>query len=656
MYKIIKHHRTPKHQKSNVNNGKNLQRRFIFGVLFPPFVVLLLLGGVIYWQLDRYIKNQAIDELKRASSATSVRLDREFSLRQTILQRTGEDIFGIKNSYVSSVKTLEQNRSTCTAYVKIRRNFLGVPGNACDTFLPEFAKYGTSSVKAIEEGYVRAGNELLDKQNQNINDRLSAFKQFFPETEALLVTDKDGNIVSSAQSETSEDILVSLKNLSKSKEKGEVEGRVEDINDKKVAIFAHEIDGGNVFGAYNVRSESFLRDSWSSTPIDKTKSIVLILDSEGTPVYPDITFENNLKGSSVTLRNKKYTEVALRSTSHIAVGSEVGGAKWLVVVASPAASVLAPMRDAQLVAVLIIGTLIVGFLWVGAYFIQKTLKSIIRLVSGALVFSGGKLDYKIHLDNADIEFESLANTMNTMAERIAAAEKELDEKNKEFISIATHELRTPLTAIIGNLSMVYDDFGSHLDSTVKPLVEQVLNSTNRLKDLVNDMLDVARMEGGRAEFKIGPVNAGKITKSVVETLQVTAKGSNIKLLYNPDGATNVMADEAKLGIVLNNFVSNAIKYNRPNGSVTVSHSLKDNKLVTAIADTGLGIPEDQKAHMFEKFFRVQNEDRKNVVGTGLGMYITHQYVLKMGGEVWFESAHGKGTTFYFSIPLVEAKL
>jgi len=322
-----------------------------------------------------------------------------------------------------------------------------------------------------------------------------------------------------------------------------------------------------------------------------------------------------------------------------------------VVVASPAAAVLAPLRDAQIVAVLVIGSLLVGFLWVGAFFIQRTLRSILGLVSGALVFAGGKLDHKIQLTNADQEFVSLADTMNVMAQRIAAAEKEIDEKNKEFISVATHELRTPLTAIIGNLSMVYEDFGDRLDTTVKPLVEQVYNSTNRLRDLVNDMLDVARMEGGRAEFNIAVIDTQKIANGVVDMLQITAKNSNITLAYNPANAQPVMADESRLRIVLNNFVSNAIKYNRPNGRVTVSHVIKDSKLTTAIADTGLGIPEDQKAHMFEKFFRVQNADRTNVVGTGLGMYITRQYVLAMGGEVWFESIHGQGTTFYFSLPL-----
>jgi signal transduction histidine kinase len=323
----------------------------------------------------------------------------------------------------------------------------------------------------------------------------------------------------------------------------------------------------------------------------------------------------------------------------------------LVAVASPSAIVLSPLRDAQLVAVIIIGVLLLGFLWVGAFFIAKTLRSIIGLVAGAVMFSSGKLDYKIRLSNADREFVSLADTMNTMATRIAAAEKELDEKNKEFISIATHELRTPLTAILGNLSLVYEDMAAHLDDTVRPLVKQVYESTNRLRELVNDMLDVARLEGGRAEFVLTAVDIGALATDVIANLQVTAAEKLVSLSYDRQNAQSVTADESRVRIVLNNFVSNAIKYNRPNGTVSVAHQVKDGELVTMIKDTGLGIPEDQKAHMFEKFFRVKHEDRKDVVGTGLGMHITREYVIKMGGEVWFESVHGQGTTFYFSLPL-----
>mgnify|MGYP006144374171 CR=1 FL=1 len=115
-----------------------------------------------------------------------------------------------------------------------------------------------------------------------------------------------------------------------------------------------------------------------------------------------------------------------------------------------------------------------------------------------------------------------------------------------------------------------------------------------------------------------------------------------------------MADKTKLDIILTNFTSNAIKYNREGGKVTVSHALQDNMVVTSVQDNGLGIPAEQQAKMFQKFFRVEGDDRKNIPGTGLGMYITKQFIEAMGGKLWFESVAGQGTTFHFSLPVAQA--
>lgn len=641
------------HRESNIeklDNGNNLQKRFLFGVLLPPFVVLLILGVIIYWQLDIYIRSKAIEELRRAAASTSVKIEREISIRQTILQSTGDELFVVKNDYDRDKELLDKNKNTCSEYVKAKRTFLGAPDNACNQFLPEFAT-GLISTNSIDKGHIRVGNELIENQNKGINDRLSAFKLFFPETVALLIVDTKGNTVSSAESKTATNVLDKLVKLSKNSK--QINGDIHNISDLKIAIFAYSIENGYVYAGFDVNNENYINNSWSATPIDKSKAIALIVQNNGEIIYPSLENKLNLKNLNTSNNIEKSFIINYDKTNYIALSSKVSGANWSVLVASPTAVVLAPMRDAQFVAVLIIGSLIVGFLWVGAYFIQKTLKSIIRLVSGALVFSSGKLDYKINLVNSDIEFISLANTMNNMAERIAVAEKELDEKNKEFISVATHELRTPLTAILGNLSMVFEDMGDKLDSVIKPMIEDAFTGTKRLRDLVTDMLDIARVESGRAEFKITKINTKEFVSSYVKNLQVTAQEKSVSLNYIDAGVVDVKADETKLGIILNNFISNAIKYNRPNGSVTLSHKLKDKKLVFVVADTGLGIPEDQKAHMFEKFFRVQNDDRKDVVGTGLGMYITKQYIEKMGGELWFDSVHGTGTTFYFTLPVFE---
>lgn len=633
-----------------IRRQQSLQHRFIVGVLAPPFFVLLLLGAVIIWQLNGLVRNQAIDGLNRAAGTTAAKLEREFALRETILKRTGEELFVTKSQYQAKLTMLESDRTICSAHVERTRNFEVSPNDSCEPFMAEFAKSGINQL-AVEKGYVSAGQELEDTQKLQINERLTSFGQFFPETVALIVSDSDGKIISSALNEvfkgSTQVFALELKDAKSKK----IEGKMLTSADYRLAVFSYPLTNGSVLAAYDLTNDNFLRETWESTPIDRGKALSVILDENGNVAYPGAALGQTFTQANQTLRNEQFTTLEFGDVVHIATGSELADSKWQVVVASPRTQVLAPVRDAQIVAVVIIGILLVGLLWVGTYFIQRTLQSILRLVSGSLVFASGNLNYHIRLDQADEEFVALANTMNEMAARIAAAEKEIDEKNKEFISIATHELRTPLTAIKGNLSMAYEDMNEQLSESLKPLIEQAYLGTTRLATLVNDMLDMARLDGNRVEFVIEQQDIKSMVNDVVETLRITANEKPVSLEYDPANATPVQADSSKLRIVLNNFVSNAIKYNRPNGSVKLYHEIKDNRLVTMITDTGLGIPDDQKAHMFEKFFRVQHVDRKDIVGTGLGMYITREYIIKMGGEVWFESSHGQGTTFCFSLPL-----
>lgn len=627
-----------------------LQRRFVLGVLAPPFFVLVCLGLFAFWQLDGLVRKQAIGDLNRSAVTSAAKLEREFAIRETILKRTGEDLFATKSAYQADRAKLDTDREQCSAYLKKNKSFQSAPDGICDSFLTAFARQG-ATLKTVEDGYVETGEQLAEELKKTTSNRLSAYKQFFPETLALLVVDDKGQVVSKALSSNFTSAEQALVKDAVGARKTGVSGTLLTVGETTAAVFAYPITGGSVLAAFDTASDSFLKQTWESAPIDTREAVAVILDSQGKLVYPGLSYGSSFQAVDSELRARRSTELKLRDIEHVVTAGQAGSSKWLVAVASPKTVVLAPVRDAQLVAVAILGTLLIGFLWVGTFFIRRTIQGILSLVSGAIIFSAGNLDYRIQMERADIEFNHLADTMNKMAQRIAKAEKELDEKNKEFISVATHELRTPLTAIAGNLSLVYDDMGDQLNDTVKPLVEEAYHGTDRLKALVNDMLDVARMEGGRTEFNITRLDMGTIAKDVVDMQQVTAKEKGIALQYNGEGAKNVMADESKLRIVLGNFVSNAIKYNQPSGNVTVSHIVQDNMLVTAVKDTGLGIPDGQKAHMFEKFFRVQHADRKGVVGTGLGMYITKQYIEAMGGKLWFESTHGKGTTFYFSLPL-----
>lgn len=630
----------------------NLHRRFIMRVLAPPLIVLLVLGIIVLWQLGNILHRQAISGLKRSATTTAATMDREFSLRETALKQTGAELFIIKSKYNTDRSKLDANRDACRVFIKQNFTYQGAPDNVCQPFLGGFVGGGAHLV-ALENEYVRLGEEIIQDQDQRINERLSAFKQFFPETLALLIVDDNKQPISSALSGVFKGSTEAFQFDVESALTNPIRGKLTSAEGFKLAIFAFQIPGGSVLAAYDLQNEHFIKQTWESAPIDRSRALAVLLDSSGSPAYPVLKDNERFKNNIANLRNKSFVDIRLDNVDHTVVGASAGSSNWLVAVASPTAAVLAPLRDAQLVGGLFIGLFIVGFVWVGTFFIRRTLRNIVSLVSGAMVFGSGRLDYKITLDNADGEFMRLADTMNNMAQRIAAAEQAIDEKNKEFISIATHELRAPMTAIIGHLTMAKEMYGKDLNPKATFMIDQAYYGTARLRDLVNDMLNVARLESGKAESALTTVSIKEVVLNVVETMGVVAQIADVSLKYHDKYASNVMADEARLRIIINNFVSNAIKYNRPGGKVTIAHSQKDNKLITSISDDGLGIPEDQKTHMFEKFFRVQHDDRKSVTGTGLGMYIVKQYIQQMQGELWFESTHGKGTTFYFSLPIVD---
>ncbi len=633
----------------------NLHRHFMLRVMAPPFVAMLVMAIVGMWQLGKILHRQEIDGLKRSASTTAVALEREFTLRETILKQTGAELFIIKSEYTRDRGTLEGNRDACRAHMQKTLNFKNSPAGACEQFFGGFA-LGGASLAALENEYIRLGEAIITTQNQRIDGRLTAFKQFFPETLALLVLDDTKQTISSAYSSVFIEPASIFQATAESALNDPVRGKQIMTDGYRLAVFAFKISGGSVLAAYDIENENFIQQVWAGAPIDRTRELAVVLDSNGSMAYPLLKEGEKFAKEASALRSKPYTEVKLQNVDHTVVGASAGGSDWIAAVASPTAAVLAALRNAQLISVVFIGLFMVGFLWVGTYFIQRTLRNLITLVSGALVFGSGRLDYKIALDHADSEFVRLADTMNAMAERIAATEKAIDEKNKEFISIATHELRAPLSAIIGHLSLFNELHEGKLDDKSKLLIDQVYYGTVRLRDLVNDMLNVARLESGRSEFSLAPVSIKAVIEDIVSNMDVVAKLAKVKLEYHAAHANDVIADEQRLKIIINNFVSNAIKYNRPDGSVKISHELHGAELVTAIMDNGLGIPEEQKAKMFEKFFRVENEDRKDVTGTGLGMYITKEYIDQMHGRIWFESEHGKGSTFFFSLPLVKPKL
>lgn len=233
---------------------------------------------------------------------------------------------------------------------------------------------------------------------------------------------------------------------------------------------------------------------------------------------------------------------------------------------------------------------------------------------------------------------------------------EIEKTRNEFISIASHELRTPMTAIKGFVSMVMDGDAGKVPPKVMEFLKMAQEGNERLIRLVEDLLNVSRIEGGRIQLDKKEVDLVETTKLVVSDLMYHAGASGILVNYEIEkNLPKVNADNDKLREILINLVGNAIKYTQKGGKVSISHEVSGWSVTTSISDTGIGIPKEEIPNLFKKFYRVPNEMTMKREGTGLGLFITKQLIELMGGTVKVSSELGKGTTFQFDLPMVESQ-
>lgn len=223
--------------------------------------------------------------------------------------------------------------------------------------------------------------------------------------------------------------------------------------------------------------------------------------------------------------------------------------------------------------------------------------------------------------------------------------KEVDQMKDEFISIASHELRTPLTVTKGYLSMVLEGtFGKIENPEIEKAISTAAKSNGRLELLVEDLLNVSRIEQGRLPVEIKTMEIEPMVTDLVSQLKVNADEKGLLLEYvQPEAKLpSVSADPERLKQVLINLIGNSIKYTEK-GSVKITTKVKNDFVEIKIADTGIGMSAEEQKHLFEKFYRVQNEKTNKIVGTGLGLWITKQIIEIMKGKINLESMEGVGT-------------
>jgi signal transduction histidine kinase len=397
--------------------------------------------------------------------------------------------------------------------------------------------------------------------------------------------------------------------------------------------------------------------------------------------YPQV--RSALRAESPTAEEGAQITVApdpLSSGTVLTAAASIPTLGWHVFVQQPIGKAFAPLYSAILrTAILLVIGLVLAVL-ASLVLARRMVAPIEALQMGAARVAGGDLETPIEVRTGD-ELEALADEFNRMtgqlrssyaeleqrvADRtrdLATAMKQLEEKGQEletvsrhkseFLANMSHELRTPLNAIIGFSEVLHEQMFGELNEQQLGYVKDVLDAGRHLLSLINDILDLSKVEAGRMELELTDVSVPEAIQSglTMNAERATRGGITLDVHVHPPDIV-IQADERKLRQVVFNLLSNALKFTPQGGRVDISAQMTDGMVEVAVTDTGSGIaPEDQEL-IFEEFQQARGGDAgKRQEGTGLGLPLSRKFIELHGGRLWVESVLGQGSTFRFTLPV-----
>ncbi|TSC57171.1 MAG: multi-sensor signal transduction histidine kinase, partial [Candidatus Peregrinibacteria bacterium Greene0416_62] len=231
-------------------------------------------------------------------------------------------------------------------------------------------------------------------------------------------------------------------------------------------------------------------------------------------------------------------------------------------------------------------------------------------------------------------------------------ERQLDYMKSEFISLASHQLRTPLSAILWYIELLEEKKGTQLNTEQRSYIHEMHTSAQRMSGLIDALLQVSRLEGGGIRPTQKTVDLEQFLRDIAEESKALAKDSSIALALRTSGrSVKVKTDAMLLAVVMQNILSNAVKYSKDGGQITISLQTVRGFAEIIVEDNGIGIPKSEQQHLFQKLFRANNVHKVDATGSGLGLYISKMVMETLGGSVSLKSKEGKGTTVTVRLPV-----
>jgi signal transduction histidine kinase len=221
----------------------------------------------------------------------------------------------------------------------------------------------------------------------------------------------------------------------------------------------------------------------------------------------------------------------------------------------------------------------------------------------------------------------------------------------QFLSVLSHELKAPINAIEGYLNIMKDKQAGESINAYKEMIDRSLERIKGMRSLIMDLLDLTKIESGQPTQNLQPVDLTKVARLSKDTMRPYAIQKDVDIYLNTKEPVIMEADPNEIEIIFNNLISNAVKYNKDGGRVDVFIKNNKDQIQIQVSDSGIGMTEDEKAHLFQDFMRIKNQKTKNITGSGLGLSIMKKIVEMYHGEIEVQSAPDQGSTFNIFFPI-----